>query len=78
MLFITYKYFLIWSEDQPEELQKLAIHPELAGDITGPYFFKDAANRNVTVNGERYRETTLVIKFNDLQALFVRGFMVKL
>ena len=27
-----------------------------AGGIIGPYFFKDAANRNVTVNGERYRE----------------------
>ena len=24
--------------------------------ITGPYFFKDAANRNVTVNGKLYRE----------------------
>ena len=27
-----------------------------AGGIIGPYFFKDYANRNVTVNGERYRE----------------------
>ena len=27
-----------------------------AGGNSGPYFFKDAANRNVTVNGERYRE----------------------
>ena len=27
-----------------------------AGGTIGPYFFKDAANRNVTVNGERYRE----------------------
>ena len=53
-----------WSEDQPEELQKLPMHPEKvtvwcglwAGGIIGPYFFKDAANRNVTVNGERYRE----------------------
>ena len=26
-----------------------------AGGIIGPYFFKDAANRNVTVNGECYR-----------------------
>ena len=25
-----------------------------AGDIIGPYFFKDATYRNVTVNGERY------------------------
>ena len=28
------------------------------GGIIGPYFFKDAANRNVTVNGERYPEMT--------------------
>ena len=42
----------------------LPMHPEKvtvwcglwAGGIIGPYFFKDAANRNVTVNGERYRE----------------------
>ena len=27
-----------------------------AGGIIGPYFFKDDAIRNVTVNGERYRE----------------------
>ena len=27
-----------------------------AGGIIGPYFFKDAANRNVTMNGERYLE----------------------
>ena len=49
-----------WSEDQPEELQKLPRHPEKltvwcglwAAGIFGPYFFKDAANHNVTVNGE--------------------------
>ena len=53
-----------WSEDQSEELQKLPMHPEKvtvwcslwAGGIIGPYFFKYAANGNVTVNGERYRE----------------------
>ena len=27
-----------------------------AGGIIGPHFFKDAANRNVSVNGERYHE----------------------
>ena len=56
--------FRFWSEDLPKELQKLPMHPEKvtlwsglwAGGIIGPYFFKDAANRNVTVNGERYRE----------------------
>ena len=25
-----------------------------AGGIIGPFFFKDASNRNVTVNGHRY------------------------
>ena len=52
-----------WSKNHPEALQKLPMHPEnstvwcdlWAGDI-GPYFFQDAANHNVTVNGERYRE----------------------
>ena len=40
------------------------MHPEKATDwcglwadgIIGPYFFKDAANRKVTMNGNRYRE----------------------
>ena len=27
-----------------------------AGGIIGPYFFDDAAIRNVSVNGERYRQ----------------------
>ena len=50
-----------WSEDRPQELQKLPMLSEKvtvwcglwAGGIIGPYFFKDDANRNVTVNGER-------------------------
>ena len=46
-----------WSEDQPEAVQKLPMHPKKVtvwcGGIIEPYFFKDAANRNVTVNGER-------------------------
>ena len=41
-----------WSEDQPEELQKLSMHSEKvtvwcglwAGGIIGPYFCKDGAN----------------------------------
>ena len=49
-----------WSEYQPEALQELPMHPEKvtvwcglwAGGIIGPYFFKDDANRNVTVNRE--------------------------
>ena len=52
-----------WSDDQPE-LQKLPMHPEKvtvwcglwAVGIIGPYLFKDAANRNATVNDERYHE----------------------
>ena len=52
---------LVCSEVQTEALQKLSMHPEkftvwydlCAGGIIGPYFFKDAANRNETVNGER-------------------------
>ncbi|CAH1972213.1 unnamed protein product [Acanthoscelides obtectus] len=53
----------IWSEDYPEALQELPMHPEKitvwcglwASGIIGPYFFKDDNGRNVTVNGERYR-----------------------
>ena len=53
-----------WNEDQPEALLKLPMHPIKvtvecslwAGGIIGTYSFKDVANRNVTVNGERYRE----------------------
>ena len=47
---------------QPEELQKLPMLQKVtvwcglwAGSIIGPYVLKDAANRNVTVNAERYR-----------------------
>ena len=50
-----------WSEDQAEELQKLPIHPGKKSQFGAVHgmdasFFKDAANRIVTVNGERYRE----------------------
>ena len=52
------------SKDQAKDIPNLSMHPEKvtvgcglwAGGIIGPYFFKDAANRNVTVNGERYRK----------------------
>ena len=52
------------SEGEPEALQKLPMHSKKvtvwcalwAGGIIGPYCFKDAANCNVTVNGERCRE----------------------
>ena len=45
-----------WSEDQPEELQKPPMHPEKvtlwSGLWAGGIINKDAANRNVTMNGE--------------------------
>ena len=40
-----------------------------AGAIIGPYFFKDAENRNVTVNGERYREMRFNFFFPKMQEL---------
>ena len=35
----------------------------------GPYFFKDAANRNVTANGERYREMICNFFLTKIQEL---------
>ena len=40
-----------------------------AAGIIAPYFFKDAANRNVTVNGERYREIISKFFFDNIQEL---------
>ena len=65
------------NEEQSEELQKLTMHPEKviiscglwANGITGAYFFKDDANRTVTVNGERYRDMISNFLFPKLQAL---------
>ena len=62
--YVNKQNYRFWIEDQPEEMQKLLMHPEKvtvwcglwAGGSIGPYFFKVSANRNVTVNGERYRE----------------------
>jgi len=53
----------IWSDEQPEEVQVVSLHPGKttvwcalwAGGIIGPYFFKNEAGQNVTVNGARYR-----------------------
>ena len=50
-------------------LRRRPLHPEKltiwcalwAGGINGPYFFKDGADQNVTVNGERYR--SMIIDF---------------
>ena len=66
-----------WSEDQPEALQELPMHPEKvtvwcglwAGGIIGPYSFEDDANRNVTVNGERYRVMISNFFFPKIQEL---------
>lgn len=54
----------IWSSEQPEEILETPLHPQkvtvwcglYAGGIIGPYFFKNEAGANVTVNGERYRD----------------------
>ena len=64
--FIARSFLAQWIRKYAELLilQKLPMHPEKvtvccglrAGGTSGPYFFKDAANRNVTVNDERYRE----------------------
>lgn len=53
----------IWSEDNPQVYVETPLHPEKltvwcalwAGGIIGPYFFKNDAGQNVTVNGDRYR-----------------------
>ena len=57
------------------------MHPEkvtvwcglCAGGIIGPYFFKDAANRKVTVNGERYREMISNFFLLKMQELDLHG-----
>jgi len=53
----------IWSDENPREFVEEPLYPKKltvwcalwAGGIIGPYFFKDDAGNNVTVNGERYR-----------------------
>ncbi|GFU16263.1 putative transposable element [Trichonephila clavipes] len=53
----------IWSEANPQVYVETTLHPEKlivwcalwAGGIIGPYFFKNDAGHNVTVNGDRYR-----------------------
>lgn len=52
-----------WAENNPHEVLEKPLHPEKltvwcglhAGGVIGPYFFRNAAGANVTVNGERYR-----------------------
>ncbi|GFU50285.1 transposable element Tcb2 transposase [Trichonephila clavipes] len=53
----------IWSEANPQVYVETPLHPEKltvwcalwAGGIIGPYFFKNDAGHNDTVNGDRYR-----------------------
>ncbi|GFV46746.1 transposase [Trichonephila clavipes] len=53
----------IWSEANPQVYVETPLHPEKltvwcalwAGEIIGPYFFKNDEGHNVTVNGDRYR-----------------------
>ncbi|GFX37921.1 uncharacterized protein TNCV_3835221 [Trichonephila clavipes] len=52
----------IWSEANPQVYVETPLHPEKltvwcalwAGEIIGPYFFKNDEGHNVTVNGDRY------------------------
>ncbi|GFV74698.1 hypothetical protein TNCV_1178351 [Trichonephila clavipes] len=56
-------FFPIWSEANPQVYVETPLHPEKltvwcalwAGEIIGPYFFKNDEGHNVTVNGDRYR-----------------------
>ncbi|GFV89143.1 uncharacterized protein TNCV_4913421 [Trichonephila clavipes] len=53
----------IWSEANPQVYVETPLHPEKltiwcalwAGEIIGPYFFKNDEGHNVAVNGDRYR-----------------------
>ncbi|GFY12478.1 putative DD41D transposase [Trichonephila clavipes] len=53
----------IWSEANPQVFVETPLHQEKltvwcalwAGEIIGPYFFKNDEGHNVTINGDRYR-----------------------
>ncbi|GFY32971.1 putative DD41D transposase [Trichonephila clavipes] len=59
----------IWSEANPQVYVETPLNPEKltvwcalwAGEIIGPYFFKNDEGHNVTVNGDRYR--TMITNF---------------
>ena len=67
---------LIWADEQPEEYQEQPLYPLKttvccglwAGAIIGPYFFKNEANQNVTVNGNRYRTMLSEYVLPEIQA----------
>lgn len=52
-----------WGAENPHEFHEQPLHPEKvtvwcglwAGGIVGPFFFEDAEEKAITVNGERYR-----------------------
>jgi len=62
----------IWAE----EVKELPLHPDKttvwcglwAGGIIGPYFFKNEASQNVTVNGTRYHAMTTDYLLPEIEA----------
>lgn len=72
--YITKQNFRIWAEEQPEENQELPLHPDkttvwcgLWAGI-GPYFFKNEAGQNVTVNGACYRTMLTELLLPEIKA----------
>ena len=61
--FVNNQNYRIWSDIIPEEILQTQLYSEKCtvwcglhtGGLIGPYFFKNEAGVNVTVNGERYR-----------------------
>ncbi|GFU73689.1 transposable element Tc3 transposase, partial [Trichonephila clavipes] len=60
----------IWSDANPQVYVEAPLHPEKltvwcalsAGEIIGPYFFKNDEGHNVTVNNDLYRATIDFLK----------------
>ena len=61
--FVNKQNMRYWSDSNPHVLHESSLHPEKitvwcglwAGDVIGPYFFRDDQDRHVTVSGNRYR-----------------------
>jgi len=66
----------IWAEEQPEEIKELPLYPDKTsvwcslwtGGIICPYFFKNEASQNVTVNGTRYHAMITVYLLPEIEA----------